>query len=234
VATCAFGDLSSPRTVVLYGDSHAAMWFGDMVDIANLFRLRLVVLAKGDCPAVDLAFGDPSGYGSPDGRFTACDAWHRFAVARIRELHPYAVVVTQNPDLGPAGREYSAAKWQAATAEMLQQLPVARSRVVLLGNIPETVHGGPECLTRNIDDVQRCSGPNRPYYAAHAEAEQAAASEVGVGYIDTHPWFCSTTCTDVIGHYQPYWDPFHVTASYAQVVVPALATALVTQLTRPT
>jgi hypothetical protein len=53
-----------------------------------------------------------------------------------------------------------------------------------------------------------------------------AAASTGARYIDTAPWFCSTVCTDVVGRYQPYWDPFHVTATYATVLGQVLSEAI--------
>lgn len=231
--TCSFGFPTGTRTIVLYGDSHAAMWFEDLDSIAYLFKLRLVVMSKGDCPAVDLPFANPPGFGTPGGVFTACAKWHEFALRRIEELHPMAVIMTQNPDLGPGGTPYSAAQWQDAMVRTIRSMPMPAADVIVLGNIPRTAANGPECLSRHPNDVQACSGQIDPFTQQHMAAERRAAGETGAGYIDPVPWFCSSTCTDVIGHYQPYWDAFHVTASYARVVGPSLAQALVAQLVRP-
>ena len=144
-----------------------------------------------------------------------------------------AVIMTQNPDLGPGGKAYPAAQWQSAMVRTIRSIPVPASRVVVLGNIPRTPTNGPECLSLHPNDVQRCSSQIDPFTQLHMAAERTAADQTGAGYIDPVPWFCSSTCTDVIGHYQPYWDAFHVTASYARVVGPTLAQALVTQLLRP-
>jgi len=232
VGACVFGAAHATKTMVLYGDSHAAMWFGTLDDVATFFGWRLIVLAKGDCPSVDLPFANPAGNGPPGGTFAACARWHSYALQRIAAARPDALIVTQNPDLGPGGKKYSAAEWKAAMVRTIHELPVPVAHVLVLGNIPETVHSGPECLAANPDAVQRCSAPNQPYAVAHATAERRAAAATGAGYIDPDPWFCSTTCTDVIGRYQPYWDGYHVTASYAHVLGPALATAIVTQLRR--
>ena len=71
-----------------------------------------------------------------------------------------------------------------------------------------------------------CSGPNNPYIATHNAAERQAAASTGAHYIDTVPWFCSSVCTDVIGHYRPYWDGYHVTASYSMALGQVLENAL--------
>jgi len=186
----------------------------------------LVVLAKGYCPAVDLAFQNAPDVGPPSNRFVQCDKWHRFSLARMRSVRPDLVIVTQEVDLGPGGRTYPAGVWKTATATMIRTLPVPADRVIVLGNIPWHAQGGPQCLSLHPTDVQQCSGPNTSFFVQHDLAEQQAALETGARYVDTVPWFCTATCTNVIGHFQPYFDPFHVTASYAMALVPILGDAL--------
>jgi hypothetical protein len=57
-------------------------------------------------------------------------------------------------------------------------------------------------------------------------AERAAATSLGVGYVDITPWLCSATCTAVVGKYEAYLDEFHITASYSFFVEPLLIRVL--------
>jgi len=218
VPECVYGDLQSDHTMVLYGDSHAAMWFHVVNAIATLSHWRLAILAKGDCPFADLPFRAPPGYRSPDGAFTACSQWRTFAHRRIAQLHPDLVVLTQDANLGPHDVPYAVGRWQQATTDAIRSLAVPAERVLVMGNIPQTATGGPQCLSLYPDNVQRCSAPVSAYIAGTSRAEQHAAQAAGARYLDMTPWFCSTTCTDVVGHYQPFWDPFHVTATYSMVL----------------
>ena len=47
VPKCVFGDPNGSHTMVLYGDSHALMWFRAMNQIAIRAHWRLVILGKG-------------------------------------------------------------------------------------------------------------------------------------------------------------------------------------------
>lgn len=226
VPACVYGDPKGTRTLVLYGDSHGAMWF-DVVDlIAAISHWRLVILTKGDCPVVDLPFRSPPGAPGPGGAFTACAGWHSFAVQRIRDVHPDLVMITQFPEDSPENRPYSAARWETATTAAIRQLPVPGDRVIVLGNIPSDPHGGPACLSRHPTDVQACSGPAVGFFDAYFAAERRAAASTGARYINTVPWFCSIICTDVVGRYQPYWDQYHLTATYAFVLGRVLAESI--------
>ncbi|HXW38526.1 MAG TPA: acyltransferase family protein, partial [Acidimicrobiales bacterium] len=64
-ASCLTGYTTGTRTMVLYGDSHAAMW-GNMYSLlATINGWRFLDMGKGFCPAADLAFQNPPGIGSP-------------------------------------------------------------------------------------------------------------------------------------------------------------------------
>ncbi len=226
VAACTFGYPNATHTAVLYGDSHAAMWFGIINNIALVSHWRLVILAKGDCPAVDLPFRAPSGTGTSESTYTACERWHTFAQERIDQIHPDLVILTQYPVLGPDNIPYRPSIWGSSLTNEIRRLPVPATRVIVLGNIPQLATGGPECLSRNPDDVQRCSSPDSPYNLKISAAERQAATSTGAKYIDVVPMFCSKICTDVIGRYQPYWDQYHVTASYSIVLRGFLAQSI--------
>jgi peptidoglycan/LPS O-acetylase OafA/YrhL len=226
IPACTFGDPTGTHTMVLYGDSHAGMWLDAMVEVASQAHWRVAYLGKGSCPADSLTFQNPPGYGRPGGEYAACDQWHRFALQRINSLHPDLVVITQEVRGQPHGYLYSAQQWSDGLAATLDKIHVPRSKVVVLGNVPVLPRSGPECLSRNTDDVQKCSGPLTAYLKQYNQAEQTTTTGAGARYVDTTPWFCSTVCTAVIGRYEVYFDRYHITGSYSMALGPVLAGAL--------
>jgi len=136
------------------------------------------------------------------------------------------VVITQEVDAGPNYLVYSADRWETAMTKTIAQFEIPASHVIVLGNIPEFTGQGPQCLDRHPDNVQACSGPITPYSAVHNIAEQQAAARTGARYINVVPWFCSSTCTDVVGRYEPYWDAHHIDADYSFALFPVLNQAL--------
>jgi hypothetical protein len=83
-----------------------------------------------------------------------------------------------------------------------------------------------QCLSLHADDVQQCSSPPSAVVLSHDAAERQAADRAGARYIDVTPWFCSSTCSDVIGRYEPYWDRFHLTRDYSIALERVLGNAL--------
>ncbi|HEV3132989.1 MAG TPA: acyltransferase family protein [Acidimicrobiales bacterium] len=226
VPACVFGDPAGTHTMVLYGDSHAGMWFAAMNDIATKAHWKLVYLGKGYCPAATLPFENPGGWGKAGGEYAVCDQWHRFAVNRINHIKPDLVVITQERRSKVDGADYSPAEWKHGLMRTLQQLAVPAKNIVVLGNLPVLGHFEPQCLVAHQKDVQACSNKVFPYQASYISAERGAAASVGARYADITSWFCSATCTPVIGKYQVYWDSWHITASYSFFLEPLLIQAL--------
>jgi peptidoglycan/LPS O-acetylase OafA/YrhL len=226
IPACVFGDRTATRTMVLYGDSHAGMWFDAMNLIAVVAHWKLVILGKGNCPADSLPYANPSGWGPVGGEYAACDRWHQFAIDRINKLKPDLVIITQEVRTKPNGRQYTWQQWQQGLETTITRLQVPTSKIVVLGNIPILPQSGPQCLSRNSANVQVCSGPVSSYWKQYVHAEQAAAVDAGARYVNVLPWFCSTTCTAVIGKFEVYFDLYHVTAAYTFYLDRVLSQAL--------
>jgi SGNH domain (fused to AT3 domains) len=211
---------------VLYGDSHAGMWFYAMDLIADVAHWKLVYLGKGYCPANMLSYGNPTGFGQPGGEYAACDQWHQYALGRMRQLHPDLVVVTQEFRTRPDGTAYTAAEWQQGMERTLRRIPVPASKIVVIGNIPSQPQSPPQCLSVHTTEVQACSWPLWPLIAGYNTAERNAAVHTGARYVDVIPWFCSTTCPSVIGRYEVYFDNYHITEAYSIYLGRVLSDAL--------
>jgi peptidoglycan/LPS O-acetylase OafA/YrhL len=223
---CVFGDRKGTRSMVLYGDSHAAMWFDAVNRIAADFGWKLYLLGKGYCPADSLEYANPPGFGRSGGRYTVCDSWHRFAVNRINQVHPDLVVITQEGRVKPDGREYSPAQWQTGLEKTIRQIHVPDNRIVVLGNVPVLPRDPPLCLSQSSGDIQACSGPVTQFWLEQDQAEATAARLTGARYIDVIPWFCAATCPAVIGRYEVYLDEYHITAAYSLRLINVLSHAL--------
>ena len=227
---CPEGDPKSNRRMVVYGDSHAEMWFPAFEAIAKAAHLKLIVLAKDYCPAEPLPIAENPNVSKSGQVDSACTAWHTWASKAIHRLKPALLVVTQEALYSPPGNRnqdlYSSAAWQRGVEAMFDSLAMPGTKEVLLGNTPVMGHQGPVCLEAHPDDVQACSTPARTAVLATNRVEQATAAQHGVAYIDPTPWFCSSVCPAVIGHYNVYIDGVHISATYARYLEQVLGDAL--------
>ena len=227
VPACVFGDPRGAQTMVLYGDSHALMWFEALDAVAKQAHWRLVVLGKDWCHVSLVVRTNPPGFGVPGGRYTQCDTWHRLAIRRINKLNPDLLIVTEEPggQLYPTGK-ITPGLWEQGLVKALDAITSPKTRKIVLGNIPVTPHINPNCLARHERDARACSGLPDFFYRGMNNAEKIAAAASGAGYINVMPWFCSTTCTDIIDNIIVYKDSDHITATYSRYLENELALSL--------
>ena len=108
----------------------------------------------------------------------------------------------------------------------LHQLHVAKSKVVVLGNIPLLPQSGPICLAANTTNVQHCSGATKSVLSKFNRAEQLAAGAVGLATSASLPGFARRTARQWLGDNNVYLDQFHVTGTYSLVLENVLTNAL--------
>jgi peptidoglycan/LPS O-acetylase OafA/YrhL len=229
---CTLGDPQGKHLMVVYGDSHALMWLQAFDAIAQVAHWRLIMLGKSDCPGLLVTVRNPPGIGPTGGPYLACDRWHRWAVEQMDRLDPSLVVVTEEDDPGTPkpssspSEQFTPAAWHHGLTELFDQFDSPHTRKVLLGNIPLLPQAGPDCLATHANDVQACSAPVRSTRLPLNSVERSTATASHVDYIDPTPWFCSATCTPIIGNYCVYLDQFHITSTYAQYLAVVLGRAL--------
>lgn len=230
---CLFGDPTGKRTLVLYGDSHAAMWAPAFDAIGKRIHWKIVVLAKAGCGAPDIPFWDPWRRVSP---FKECDQFHTYALGRINRAKPDVVVLASEyltPDSDhPVWPSTSA--WTAGLEKTIRLIRSPRTKKVVLGDIPYLGQSAPECLAAHEGDLQSCSLPAAAAVKTdRIRAEQVAAAQTRTPYIKVAPWFCSATCTAIVGNKIVYFDLYHASRTYVVYLSGTLQSALRPVLTRP-
>ena len=222
---CVFGDASSPTTVVLFGDSHAAMWFPALDAAANRFGWRLITWTKATCPPFPLPIISPV-----LGRtFTECDEWQQNVLDQIQAIHPALVV------LGVA-RHYTniygftpySPVWLSGMGKEVAAIRSIGAEAMVIGPVPKPPFDVPGCLSAHLTSATACTVPAAiGLNASGIAAEQAVVTANGGTYLDTRPWFCTTTtCATMVDNLVVYRDDNHITQTYASFLAPAVEPAL--------
>ncbi len=222
---CAYGDTTANRTIVAFGDSHAAQWFPALDEYANSNHWRLESLTKATCPPVLIPIFSPV-----LGRdFTECEQWRTQTIARIASEHPALVVVDSARHYGP---EYDfhvySAQWLSGLAQTVRDLRASGARVLVFGPTAKPAGDVPDCLSIHLDDAQACSVPTAVgVNYLGSRAEQLAVQKAGGYYVPTAPWVCAKDrCPVIAGNLLMYRDDNHLTATYAQWLEPVVAAAI--------
>ena len=221
VPSCTFGDPSSAKTMVLYGDSQAEMWSSGFDSVAKAAHWRLVILAKVECPPWMRTYLT-SGL-SP---FPGCSAWHQNSIARINALHPSLVFIT-----GGSGSTGSASDDQRGLVTLLKDLRPSGAKISVLSNIPWfagdwTGSVPPACLAQHSSSLKQCNLPYSTFMHSFGKFRRAlatGAAQGGASFLDLDPLLCTTaTCPVVVAHHQVYVDEHHMLTTYGAFVAPAL------------
>jgi peptidoglycan/LPS O-acetylase OafA/YrhL len=219
---CVSGDTSSPTTVALVGDSHAAMWSPAFKQLAEQRHLRLETLGKVTCPLQDLPITSP--YLGRE--YTECEQWRHDIVARLQAEHPRLIVLSMSRRYGAdfGFTSYDPA-WIESLTRLVSQLRNTGAAVVVLGPIPDPHSTVPTCLSDHLDDATACSQPRAAAVNDRGiQAEEAATAAGGGQYADITELFCTTDqCPVIIGNNLVYRDDNHVTIEYAQALSPVMA-----------
>ncbi|GII55662.1 acyltransferase [Planotetraspora thailandica] len=223
--TCAFGDLTANKSVVLFGDSHAASWFPALDKLARERHWKLYSWTKASCKVASIQL-------VRNGKaYKSCTTWRDQAIARIKKLHP-ALVVLSNSEEGtifPKTADNPAA-WGAGFTTTLKRIKAPGTKIALIQDIPWPKGDAPECLAQNPRVPSMCTNklPDALASKDRRAAIADAATKAKIKLIDPTTWFCGTSgsCPPVVGNLLVYRDEGHMTSQYAELLAPLLETRL--------
>lgn len=241
---CHYGDVNSPTTVVLFGDSHMQMYLNAFAGIAQTRGWHLETLLREACGAAE------SKAGAPDPKVvTPCLAWRKLALAKIAQLQPTMIIYTTSYGLLPTA---TAGAQEYATAQQLiasVKNHVARNVVSIVDVLRQnygTIHfpvSGATCVQRanfvitydaenNSTKNPMAHNPNVCYRVYNLTGANVADTSLTwrnqlptqdakakVTVIDPRTWICDTTttygvCPPLIDGTLVYMDSVHLSMSF--------------------
>jgi hypothetical protein len=207
---CIYGDKTSKKTIVLYGDSHAAQWFPALEQLANDRAYKLVSLTKSACPSVDVPRADQGAY-----KNIHCEKWRDYAIDRIRQLRPEAVIMSSfqyfNPPKGyPSENKW----WRDGQVRLLNSLRGLSDHLIYISDTPRPLRDIPNCLASR--DLKSCN----------TTQETPVKIIEGFQKIDPNPWLCAQQCLAIQDGYVVYRDASHISVVAALALTPKLEAAL--------
>ena len=218
---CAFGDLSSSKVVVLYGDSYAGMWFPTFRALASRDHFRLYLIARLTCPFTLVPTLSAS-----------CRTFQSNALTYISSLHPSTIVFSEE-NVSPfisADDQISPSDFAAGIPKALSQF-TAPHKIVLLG-MPSVLLGSPvtavqpaQCLTAYTSSIAKCMPTAKNAIISQRLTDDTAAVKLGgAKVVSVTKLFCAASCPQVVDQTLVFSDPFHVNMRYAAVLVSAMDT----------
>ena len=208
---CTYGDINSKTTIVLYGDSHAAQWFPALEALASERGFKLVSLTKSACPSVDVPRDDRGAFKAVD-----CNQWRANSIARIQELAPKAVIMSNFQYFTPPSKYPDRNKWWSdGQTRLLSSLRGSSDHLVYINDTPHPSRDIPNCLaSRN---------------SSSCDSTEKTPVKIISGFekIDPTPWLCTDICPAFLDGYVVYRDASHLTVDAALALKEQLEAALV-------
>jgi hypothetical protein len=238
LSRCVYGDKKGKKTMLLWGDSHAFMWFPPIDAIAKADHWKLVVAIKFGCPVADVSVWNPF----TKTPYTSCNSFRKYMIKAINRINPSLVILSEAfTSEAAAGKGASggitAAMWQVALARSLGELHSRSIKKVILGSTIASAASGDAypaaCVAARPSAVQDCTIGDTTDQVAERTAEASAAKAKHATYVNVLPWLCrtSTRCSPIIGdastgYFFVYYSTGHVTETYSLWLTTVLAGAL--------
>ncbi|MFC4035451.1 acyltransferase family protein [Streptomyces polygonati] len=222
---CVFGDPHGGRTVVLFGDSHAAQWFPALDPLARQRHWKLVVMTKSSCKVARITTVHET---KP---YASCDQWRAKAVERIVAMRP-ALVFAASSDVAQLAHpaKDQQAQWTDGFTRTFQALRPSGARVLAVLDTPWPKNDAVDCAAAHPLDLAVCT--SRVAEAIQSPARRTeirtAAARTGATLLDPEPWLCSPAgiCPVVVGDTFVYRDSSHLSTAYAKLLAPLLSQRL--------
>lgn len=205
---CRFGNTSSRKSLVVFGDSHANMWMPAIISFAQREGYDVRAIMKSGCMAISWA--------------GSCGTWYRWGVSQVRALRPALLIVGTHYNSGEVDRQASVQAMSAFSAAVRSSV----GRIVVIGDPPEQEQEPTDCLLSSHATMQRCSHKEELWQTNVTAGVESATEAFGV-FLDTVPWLCyQGVCPMVVGHTVVNLNRGHITARYAEELAPLFTSAL--------
>ncbi len=229
---CVLGDTKAEKSMVLYGDSHATMWLGPLLQMAKAGHWKIVVFQKASCLPVDA-----TEYRVDQRRpYTECDRFRQWAYTQMAKLKPQRIIISgllaQNfadPADGSRMLTIDGARpiFSAGALHALRTLRTISPQVYVIGGTPNLDREPSDCLASRKATMATCAVPLDRRTSERNQQWRQAAATAGAHFIDTVPWFCDKqTCPIVIRDVIVYRDTNHITTTFAATLTTVLGRKL--------
>lgn len=225
---CIYGNKTSAKTVVLWGDSNAGNWIPALDGAFNTLGYKLAVFSFPGCPTAFVTatktgpFADPSSY-------VACNTFHAKLPAAVLALKPYAIMAVSGAAFVTKTTTIQN-QWIAGMASAFTAMSVGQPAVrrFVIGTSPILPSDVPKCLALHSSAIQVCSSNTvTSGYVAKLARDVAVATAAKATLLPTSTWLCQNKiCPPIMGSTLIYVDVDHLTIEFSKATIPSWITVL--------
>jgi len=222
---CAFGDQTSPRRILVFGDDVALEWLPALSQLGTDLHWRIIFLGKPECSAWN--------YRAAAGT-VACRAYIHHVVEFANRLHARYVFPMGNKVAWHGNKDASVKQLRYEIGATIDAMRPSQSRVILFEAIPQFNPGYTDwtpnvCFTKYYNNMAVCENVIHNFAvtstASLAIYHLAIVRKLHV--VPAMPLFCSSTkcalfVTTPNGTYLVYRDAMHMSRYYSNFIARAL------------
>jgi len=238
-STCIYGNVRSKTTIVLFGDSHALMWFPAVLRVAKDRGWRFINVTRSICPPARVF----SYSRATRSIVRSCLTWRRRAILRMEQMRPSIILVSGSRGFVSATSTGQVLTGRARTNDWIRGMkwtlarlvPAAR-RVILLADSPNSRFASPAaCLASNPRHSLRCAtSVSRSISYPWLNVEFGVAKATKAGFINPERWVCPTSpCPAVVWGRLVHRNRGHLTVSFPSTQWSRLKRAILAEVARP-
>lgn len=232
VSTCSFGAKNATKTILLSGDSNAAMWIGPLAALGAAQGFRVIFFGQPGCPPWLVDGADNKVMYGTITVGSCVNLWNASIRAVSHEIKPNLVILT-----GMTGMTNAPNVFKTRLIAMVNGFKTASTRVLILGPFPHPsyVHLTPgACLTSgrpNSACVMSTAAVSNVFMTNGPQAATATKST----FVDVLSLFCvAQKCPMFVktptSNRLIYFDDSHMNRTYAAWIAPQLGQLLGTNL----
>ena len=233
---CAFGDVSSKKAVVIFGDSSAGDWAPALSQIFKALGYKLDLFGFIGCTTAPVPESSTSQPGYAD-QWKLCNTWHKSLPAAVRAVRPVAIISASSPwsTLDQTERKDWVSAMKTAYTEMTIGLP--KTVRIAMGTTPLYPQKVPFCLASNPSNVQKCAlnyKSPKSWYATLLARDVKVAKAIHGTLIPAWQWFCRDyLCSPIVLNYLVCIDRDHTSTAYDLYLEDVLKGVLLKDVQQP-
>ena len=232
---CAYGDLNASRTLLLTGDSNAAMWIPAFDTWGFQSHWKVITLTHASCPPWRRPWLPGSLHLWGGVTVAGCETWRQAVLKSAKTFHPSIVVpVGITTSGGTSAKSVTQAQLTVALKNALTEIKRAGLKPVTLDPIPSfrQASNALACLSLHSNSLTSCEVSTSSLGLSKLNTAYAAATRAtSVPLTATRSLFCGPSKCPLlvklgITNYLVYQNGDHMTHQYSQILGTALGTAL--------
>lgn len=210
---------STGRNVVLFGDSHATMWWSSLYTASRKYGFNAILFSKGGCPPAMIDYKEWVNNPPPIEKYNECKDWFEASIKAIKKTEPEVLIVTGSG---------TTSQWASKLDKTYSEFKELGSRKILLADFVYPLVNILDCYSRSSDKPINCSQSRlEGVMSEQRELEKSSSAVAAWEYYEPDALFClNDRCPSVVSGLYVYRDQWHLTRLYGKLIAEDFARLL--------